>query len=132
MWKMDRSSEREPIRYCRGLSCEKLTEGQLLVKNPLCLRQDSERNLAGSSLVVHKDDTGYNYRDQGNDMAKEWDKKVENNEYVESVDTIRRAGNTVSMQSPAIKCERTYLSSLTTATMTTSKALLFVTVFAVS
>jgi len=59
-------------------------------------------------------------------MAWEWDEKVD------CFKSVRTAGNAVSMQTPAIKGERTYLSSLTAATIATSKTLLLIAVFAVA
>lgn len=63
---------------------------------------------------------------ENNEMAREWDES----EKIKGVEAVQRTGNAVSIQNPAIEGERTYLSSLTTATMATSKALLLVAVFA--
>lgn len=58
-------------------------------------------------------------------MAREWDEKID------SIQLGRAAGNAVSIQNSVIEGKRTYLSLLTTATMATSKGLLFVAVVAV-
>ena len=71
------------------------------------------------------DDTEYNHCHKDNGVAREWDEKID------STQLDRAAGNAVSIQNSVIEGKRTYLSLLTTATMATSKGLLFVAVVAV-